>query len=223
MRGLKLLFKSWYKMPVFFWAVVVFSAAGGTLPFFAHEVLGNEEYLFPKMFLFFPMILLTEIGLICGCRDIGGNRLMRSVPIAKELYTKAVPTFITTLIVGISAVMLTAYFIFLGIIGAEQGQFSDTLICGTIFCLPTLIISPLVVRIPGGGVLAVYAVFLPAIIVVLIGGDKVQASGFGIPLWAAAAIFAAAVIVGVGFAFWISAVRFKKSNVKIVQQQMPVE
>ncbi|MDE7231079.1 MAG: hypothetical protein K2N56_11420 [Oscillospiraceae bacterium] len=223
MRSLKLLFKSWYNMKAFFWIAIVLSLAGGSLPFIMHEAFGSEDYMMPKMFIFFPMIMFTELGLICGCRDICANRLMRSMPIAKELYTKAVPTFIIILTVGASAVFMTAYFIFLGVIGAEVQHFSDTLVCGVIFFLPVLVLSPLAARVPGGGLMAVYAMFLPAIVVILIGGDKVKHTGFGLPLWASAAMLAGTLAVGIAAAFWISAVRYKKSNVKIVQQQMPVE
>lgn len=223
MRGLKLLFNSWYKMKFLFWAMLVLAVLIGIMPFFEHEALGSDDYLFPKMFLFFPIILLAEVGLICGCRDICANRLMRSVPIAKELYTRSVPVFITVMVVGSSAVMMTAYFIFLGVIGAEISQFSDTLICGALFCLPILILSPFAARVTAGGVIIVYALFLPAVAVVIIGGDKVQSSGFGLPLWAAAAIFAASLAVGTWFAFWISAVRYKKSNIKIAGYYLPVD
>lgn len=223
MRGLKLLFKSWYNMRAFFWIAIVLSLAGGSLPFFMHEALGSEDYIMPKMFIFFPMIMFTELGLICGCQNICANRLMRSVPIAKELYTRAVPTFIIILTVGVSAVFVIAYFIFLGVIGAEEQHFSDTLVCGVIFFLPMLVLSPLAARVPGGGLMAIYAVFLPVFIVIFIGGDKLKETGFGLPLWAAAAIFAAVLAVGIVFAFWISAVRYKKSNIKIAQTQMPVE
>lgn len=223
MRGLKLLFKSWYNLKAFFWIAIVLSLAGGSLPFFMHEAFGTEDYIMPKMFIYFPMIMFTELGLICGCQSICANRLMRSVPIAKELYTRAVPTFIVILTVGVSAVFLIAYFIFLGAIGAEEQHFSDTLVCGVIFFLPMLIISPLAAKVPGGGLMSVYVMVLPAIIVILIGGDKVKETGFGLPLWASAAMFAGTLAVGIAAAYWISAVRYKKSNVKIVQQQMPVE
>lgn len=223
MRGLKLLFKSWYNWKAFFWIAVVLSLAGGSLPFFMHEALGSEDYMIPKMFIFFPMVIFTELGLICGCQSICSNRLMRSVPIAKELYTRAVPTFITILTVGTSAVFVIAYFIFLGVIGAEEQHFSDTLMCGVIFFLPMLVLSPLAARVPAGGLMMVYVVVLPAIIVILIGGDILKTNGFGLPLWASAAMFVGALAVGIVSTYWISAVRFKKSNVKIAQQQMPIE
>lgn len=223
MRSLKLLFKSWYNMKAFFWIAIVLSLAGGSLPFIMHEALGSEDYMIPKMFIFFPMIMFAELGLICGCQNICANRLMRSVPIAKELYTRVVPTFIIILTVGASAVFVTAYFIFLGVIGAEEQHFSDTLVCGVIFFLPMLVLSPLAARVPGGGLMTIYAVFLPAIIVIFIGGDKLKENGFGLPLWASAAMLAGALVVGIAAAFWISAVRYKKSNVRIVQQQMPIE
>ena len=169
------------------------------------------------------MILFTEIGLVYGCRDIGSNRLMRSLPIAKELYSRSVPLFITVMVVGVSAVLMTAYFIFLGVIGAERAQFSDTLICGALFCLPMLILSPLAARVSAGGVIIVYLLFIPVIIILTVGGDTLQANGFGLPLWAAAAIFAGSLAVGIILAFWISSARYKKSNVRISGVYFPVD
>lgn len=223
MRGFMLLFNNWYRSRLFFWGMTAVTVVVGLFPFFFHEALGSKEYLFPKMYLSFPMMLYAEVGLTYGCRDIGSNRLMRSLPIAKELYTRSLPMFITAMVVGVSAVMLTAYFIFLGAIGAEPAQFSDTLVCCAIFCLPVLILAPLGARVPAGGVIIVFFLYVPAIIVLLVGGDKVKSGGFGLPLRAAIAIFAAALAVGIWFAFWISAARYKKSNVKIAEYYLPVD
>ena len=223
MRGFKLLFNSWYKNKLFFWGMTFLTAAVSLFPFFFHEALGSREYLFPKMYLFFPMILFSEIGIVYGCRDISSNKLMRSLPIAKELYTRAVPLFITVMVVGITAVMLTAYFIFLGAIGAELTQFSDTLICGAIFCLPMLVLSPLAARVQAGGTIIVFFLFVPAELVLLFGGEKIKTGGFGTSIWAAISIFAAALAVGIWFAFFISTVRYKKSNVRISGVYIPVD
>lgn len=220
MRGLKFLLKSWTGMPAFVWITVIMSVGGAVLPFVFHEEFGSDDYLMPKLFLFFPALLCTEIGVICGCRSISANKLVRSMPIAKELYSRAVPLFVVIFTVGVSAVMIAAYFIFLGIIGAESCEFADTLICGAIICFLMLAFSAPVARIPGGGVLVVYAVFVPFALMLVIGGDKLQSQGFGVSLGAAVIIFIAAIAAGSAFAFWISAVRYKKSNYKVYNTMM---
>lgn len=219
MRGLKLLFKEWISSPSAFWLGIVFGVAGGLLPFLMHEEYGNEDYLMPKLFIMMPILMVTEVGLIVGCRSLVSNRLMRSAPIAKELYTRSMPLFASILCVGTLIIVLIAYFIFLGVKGAEICQFSDTLICAAVICLPMLISSPLASMIPAGGLFIVYFGFPFWVLMLVIGGDELQSKGFGAPLWLAVVFFVASLIVGIGFTFWYCNVRFKRSNVKIAQTQ----
>lgn len=218
-----MLFNNWYKDKLFFWGMTVLTVVISLFPFMFHEVLGSNDYLYPKMYVYYPMVFFCEVGLTYGCRDIPSNRLMRSIPRAKELYTISVPLFITVMVVGMSAIMLTAYFIFLSGIGAEETQFSDTLICGAVLCLPLLVLSPFAARVQAGGALMVFFLLIPAIVVMSIGGEKVLTGGFGLSLWAAALIFSLSLAVGIFFAFLISAVRYKKSNVKISGVYLPVD
>ncbi|MDE7362119.1 MAG: hypothetical protein K2N38_09325 [Oscillospiraceae bacterium] len=223
MKGLKLLFDSWKKMSFFFWFGIAFSLVLAVLPFFFNEEVTAEDYMFPKMFIFFPSFFMTEIGLICGCRDIAGNKLVRSFPIAKELYTKSVPMYITILTLGISAVSVIAYFIFLGIIGADAAQFADTLIIGAIVIAPELIVSGFFASIPGGGLFGVYVVALPIVLISTIGGNTVMRKGFGASVSTAAVIFAAAVTVSIVLMFIIARWRYKTSNIKINNMIMNYE
>lgn len=215
MRGLKILFKSWMGMRFFFWFSIVLTVGSMMFVFFFNEAPGADDYLFQKLFTGIPPLLCTELGLICGCRNLPANKLLRSMPIAKELFSRSVPTYIVILTLGVSAVMVMPYFIFLGIIGAEENQFSDTLICMLFFVIPMLIVSPFVARVPGGGMLVVYAAIIPIVAVALIGGDRVQQNGFGLPVGTAAAILAGFVAVGTAFVYWISGVLYRKSNVRI--------
>ncbi len=215
MKGLRFLFDSWKKMPFLFWFSITVSLASAVMPFIFRNEPSAEEYMFPKMFIFFPAFFMTEMGLICGCRDIAANKLVRSFPIAKELYTKSVPTFIMILTIGVSAVTVTAYFIFLGIIGADASQFADTLLIGTFIIAPELIVSILFSNIPAGGVACVYVAALPIVLISTIGGDTVMRMGFGVSLPIAAVIFAAAVIVSAALMFVIAKWRYIRSNVKI--------
>lgn len=202
-------------MPFFFWFGIIFSIAVAVIPFIFHNETAADDYMMPKIFIFFPAFFMTEIGLICGCRDIAANKLVRSFPIAKALYTKSVPIFVMILMLGVSAVCVAAYFIFLGIIGAEAAQFADTLLTGAMIIAPELIVSELLANIPGGGVFTVYAAALPIVLVATIGGDTVMRAGFGVPLPAAALISAAAIAVSAVLMFVIANWRYKKSNVKI--------
>ena len=215
MKGLRFLFDSWKKMPFLFWFSITVSLASAVMPFIFRNEPSAEEYMFPKMFIFFPTFFMTEMGLICGCRDIAANKLVRSFPIAKELYTKSVPIFIMLVTLGFSAVTVTAYFIFLGIIGADASQFADTLLIGTFIIAPELIVSILFSNIPAGGVACVYVAAPPVVRISTIGGDTVMRTGFGVPLPAAVLISAAAVAASAVLMFIIARRRYLKSNVKI--------
>lgn len=216
MRGLKYIFNSWKRMSVFLTVfTAVLGAAFAVLPFVMHQPPGDEDYIFPKTFMFFASVFMTTMGMICGCRDLAMNKLVRSLPIAKELYTRAVPTFIVILSAGLTVVLTGAYFVFLSIIGAEAGQFSDTLIIGAVLCGSVLIFMPLFVHFAGGGLLGIYPPIMAVTGVMLFCGKEVQQNGFGIPLPVSAAVFAAVMILGSEWAFWISAVKFRRTDVKI--------
>lgn len=202
-------------MSFFFWLGIVFSLVIAVMPFIFHADTSPEEYMFPKIFIFVPAFFMTEMGLICGCRDIAANKLVRSFPIAKELYTKSVPVFVMLLTLGVSAVVVTAYFIFLGIIGAGEAQFADTLIIGAIVIAPELIVSGFLANIPGGGALGIYVVALPIVLIATVGGNTVMRTGFGLPIWAAALIFAAVLAVSTALLYIIARWRYQKSNIKI--------
>lgn len=223
MRGLKFLFKDLAGMRVFFWLTITITAGSMVLLFFFNEKVGSEDYLFQKMFVSFPAMFSTELGLICGCRNLPNNKLVRSLPIAKSLYTRAVPLYIVILSLGVTALVMTVDFIYLGIIGAEECQFSDTLICAAVVLPPMIMVSAPAARVPGGGLLDVYVVLIPVLLVIVIGGKNLTKNGFGLPIFAAMAIFAGAILAAILFAFWISAILYQKSNAKILQQQIPVK
>ena len=223
MKGLKFLFQSWRKMTAFFWIGIALSLVFAVLPFIFNEEFSTEDYLFSKMFVFFPSFFMTELGLICGCRDIAANKLVRSFPIAKDLYTRSVPEFVMILTLGVSAVTVTAYFIFLGIIGADAAQFADTLIIGAMVIAPELIMSGFFANIPGGGVLGVYVVALPFVLISTIGGNTVMRTGFGVSVLTAVLIFAVSVAVSTAVMFVAANWRYRKSNVKIYNAAMNYE
>ena len=210
-------------MTVFFWFGIVISLAFAVLPFVFHEETSAEDYLFPKIFIFMPALFMVEMGLICGCRDIAANKLVRSFPIAKELYTKSVPVFVMILTLGVSAVTVTAYFIFLGITGAGAAQFADTLIIGALVITPELIVSGFLANIPGGGVLGVYVMALPIVLIATIGGNTVMRTGFGVSVLTAVLIFAVSVAVSAVLMFVIARWRYQKSNIKINNMVMNYE
>lgn len=218
-RGLTYIFKSWGRFSA--WALVltvVIAAAFAVLPFVMHVPILDSEYLFPKIFLFFGSVFVTSLGVICGCRDLAGNKLLPSMPIAKALYTRAAPMFVVILSAGTSLVLLCAYFIFLGVKCAGIEQYSDTLLMGALVCGPLLFLMPLWVRVPAGGLLGMYPSVLPVVVLMLVCGSEKRRCGFDVPLPISAGIFAAVLVLGTVWAFWISAVKYKKDDVKVIAE-----
>ena len=148
------------------------------------------------------------ITIAFGFRDLSA-KLVRSFPFAKQLYTKSVPLFTIILTLGTVLPIVTAYFIFLKTIGAETVQFSDTLIIGAVICFLLLLTTPIFATAKAGVIFSYCSVFIPIVILVELFGTKFK-NGFGVPLTTAVLIFAATIVFGIGWAFIISSVKYKK-------------
>lgn len=215
MRGLKFMFNSWKRMPK---ALTIFvglmSLAAEVLPFVFHEQLGEEDYMFPKVFLFFGMVVFVCLFAIASGGEMSMNKFVRSTPIAKELYTRSVPLFIAG-VAGVQTVIMGGYFVFLGIKGAELAQFSDTLILGAIVCGSMMLFMPVTFTITMGGLLGLYATIIPIVVTMLALEKGIKLNGFGAPLPLAIGIYAGTLVLGTVWAFGICRSRFKKSKVVI--------
>lgn len=215
MRGLKFMMNSWRRVPKFLLVItVLLTLASIILPFVFHERLGENDYMFPKVCIFFGSVIFMCLFSIVTSGDLTMNKLVRSMPIAKEMYTRSVPLFIV-ICMGAQVVIMLAYFLFLGIIGAEPTQYSDTLILGAIVCGSAFVFMPLAFSVHLGGLYAMYAEFAPIAITLFMLKKEVKLYGFNAPLPLAIGIFAAALILGAIWAFWISKVRFKRSKVRV--------
>lgn len=210
MRGLRFMLNSWKRMPKGLTIFVgVLTLAAEVLPFVFHEPLGEEDYMFPKIFLFFGMVIFVCMFAIASGGEMSMNKFVRSMPMAKELYTRSAPMFIV-MSVGVQTIIMGAYFVFLGIKGAEATQFSDTLILGAVVCGSMMLFMPVTFPVPMGGLLGMYAVFAPIGITLFMLKKDVKLYGFNAPLPLAIGIFAAALILGTVWAFKISEARFRK-------------
>lgn len=215
MRGFKFMMNSWRRIPKFqFVITVLLTLASIILPFVLHEPLGDNDYMFPKVFIFFGVVIFLCLFSIATSGDFTMNKFVRSMPIAKEMYTRSVPLFIL-ICMGAQVVIMLAYFLFLGIIGAEVTQYSDTLILGAIVCGSALAFMPFAFSVSLGGLLGMYAVFAPIFITLFMLKKDIKLYGFNAPLPLAIGIFAAVLILGAIWAFWISRVRFKLSKVRV--------
>lgn len=215
MRGIRYIFNNLKRKRIIMIIGSVFGIAASTLPFIFHEELGSEDYIYPKAFLAFMAVFFSMMTALIGCRDLSYNRLTPSFPIAKELYTKSVPAFISVMAIAFMAVFIGAYFVFLGIIGAESVQFSDTLIISGIVCGTFLLGSPIIMNFQLGGIALLYISLIPLTDTVILKG--VKSTGFGLPIWTGAAIFLGVVIAGTVWTFLMGRVLYRHRKIRIFQ------
>lgn len=212
MLGIRYILNSLKRKRIIMLIGSAFGIAVSVPSFVFHEELGSEDYIFPKAFLVFMAVFLAILTVINGCCDLSQNKLAPSFPIARELYTKSMPAFISAVTIGITAVLIGAYFLFLGIIGAEKVQFADTLIIAGIVCGTFLFGSPIIMRLPLNGITLLYIPMVPLGIAVILAGAK--SNGFGLPIWAGAVIFLGAVIVGTVWTFIFSGILYRRRSIK---------
>lgn len=203
--------------------VLLFSLVSAVLPYAAHEHIGSEDYLFPKIFVFFPSAFLTEMTIIFLIRDFAGNKFVRSMPIAKQVYTRSLPSIIVALTLGLPTVLMGCYFVFLKCIGAEVGQFSDTLLLGAVVCGSLLFFAPVFTQSPAGGVIMIYLASLPLVAAILLMDGLQKSFGFGVPLYISIIIFLLTAILGTMWAFFYSSQRYKKKDGKFLSTQYTVK
>ena len=214
MTGLKFLFKSWFK---YIWTVL-FGAAifiGVTvLGCVAKEDMGSEDYLTSRAFLQLSVYGILTMASILGFVNLNGNKLIRSAPVAKELYTKSVPMFVIILTLIPTVISNGAYFISLAADGAPAAYYSDTLLCMAVQSALNIISFSLLSRVTLGGLLSIYVNMMPYIALLLFIGEDKKCSGFGLPVGTSLLIFAGAVVIASAIAFIVNGIFFKKLNFK---------
>lgn len=209
MQGLKFLFRSWAK---WVWSVVITVLLCGGLTAVAcifNENIGSEDYIYPKFCLQIGVLGAIVILVICGCNDLNNNRLIRSCPIAKELYTKSLPLFIIIMTIGLTVITNGIYFIVLAANGADTAHYSDTLIFAAKNVAVTIIAFSFLSRINFGGIMGIYLFVFEVVFIF-------EQTGLGLTLPAAVLIFAAAVVISVAASFAITSLLFRKKNFKEV-------
>lgn len=221
MRSIRYIFNNIKRTHVMILIAFAIGIVVTTLPFVFHEELGNEDYIYPKSFLAFTAIFFTILTVTNGLRGIAQNKLVPSMPIARELYTKAVPAFISVTTAGIMAVLVGAYSLFLGIIGAETVQFADTLTIAGIALGAFLLGSPIIIYSKMYGIILLYVSMIPLAITIVL--TKARSIGFGIPIWAGAAIFLGAIIIGTVWMFAVSRVQYRRRKQSTTPHHEAVE
>lgn len=212
MLGIRYILNNLKRKRVILLIGIAFGIALSVFPFVFHEEIGSEDYIFPKAFLVFIAWFIAVLAVTSGCRDLSHNKLVPSLPIARELCTKSVPAFISAVSAVSMVVFIGAYFLFLSVIGAESVQFADTLIIAGIVCGTFLLGSPFITRSPLNGIAMLYISVIPVAAAIILTNAK--SKGFGLPIWAGAAIFLSALIVGTVWTFIFSRILYRRRSIK---------
>lgn len=213
MHGLRYIFHNLRHIPISMLVVSLLGIVVLIMPFAFHEELGSVDYIYPKAFISVTAVFFAILSISSGCRDISQNKLVASFPIAKELYTKSMPIFIVISTLIANLILVGAYFIFLGNLGADSTHFSDTLFCTGIISGAFLLCSPLLVRFSGSGVImCIYIPAIPLAGTVIFTGARSE--GFGLPIWVSMGIFIGAIIVGTVWTFIINNILYRRRKIK---------
>ncbi len=214
MRGLEYLFKSWLRCKWCVFITVVLFVGLLVVCCVGREELGSEDYLMSMAFLpivpYCVLVMATTVGFV----SINGCRLIRSSPIAKELYTRSVPMFIIGLTLGSLVIAVGVFFVVVMAHGGSAAYLSDALIFMAIGSGMNIIGYSLLSRMMFGGIIGVYVTMFPYVGIILMLGEDIKHNGFGLPVWVSALIFAGAVIVSSAISFIVCGIYFRKLNFK---------
>lgn len=188
---------------------------------FLNEPCGSEDYLMCKMVLCIGVDILPMVIAIFLCSDITGNRLLRSSPIAKTLFTGAVPIFFTLLIGVMMVVANLSLNIAWKVLGTlTPGQTADTLIITGAFAAFYIICLSLFSVLRYGMVLCTYSLIIPSFSGMIFATNDALAFGFGLTVPAAAAIFCGAILLAMAVSMLICNLAYRKFNFKPYSQTM---
>ncbi len=217
MKGLKFLFGLGFRHIVLNIISVLFIAAMPVVAILVHEPLGSEDYIMCKIGAHIGTMFAVSINLILLCADITSSRLVCSVPFAKSLRQSAIPLY--CIIVSGAPTMLIngAYAIFCMVSGLDMCNISDMLIVSASTMACFIIIGTIALNTYYGICLVIFVTF-PAGVEILAFGNDVWRFGFGLPVWAGAAIFLGALAVSAAIAFALGRFIYSKSDFKPYMQ-----
>lgn len=196
---------------------IVFELGLTSLSFIFSEPLGSEDYLMPKLFLFYPGILMSAIITISMYGDLGANKAVRAMPIAKKLFTRSLPMLISIMIIGIQTAVMIAYFVFLGLRGEVINHFSDTLVIGSVYCFGAALFAPFTVGNSVSangkvvGALLIYC-FMPMLMFIALNDGVVRTGGFGVALPVAVIMFLGVAALGTYWIFYICSKNYRSEK-----------
>ncbi len=173
----------------------------------------EADYLAYKLMSQAGVIIFAMMSALGIIHDVSNGKLMRSSPIAKKLYTRAVPLYGITITLLPSIFNAAVYFIFILITDKNMSDFSDILLwSGAVdfwyFCLSTAAMN---LEQKYGIFLMLYSYF-PIFLTALPVFKEFMKNGFGLPVHISLFIFLALILAGCAAALTLSRILYFKTN-----------
>lgn len=211
------LFKRAVGCTIFMSVLLLFGAA---CAFILFDEMGGEDYLLgPLMSGYMPLFGCCMAFMFLSA-DIAGNRLMRSCPAAKALYTRGLTGVCTAFGAAGAAITLGTRAAVLAVSGGSMDVLSDMMIAlSAAFVLMAFV--PVISMLRYGMFALIYLPMWDMLSIMFITKDTIK-NGFGMPIWAAALIMAAGIAASVVISRIACGLAYAKMNFKpyVQAQQM---
>ena len=211
------LFKRSVCCTIFMSALLLFGAAFAFIPF---DEMGGEDYLIGPLMSGYMPLFGCCIAFMFLSADISGNRLMRSCPAAKALYTRGLTGICTAFGTASAAILLGARAAVLAVSGGNMNVLSDVMISlSAAFVLMAFI--PVISMLRYGMLALIYLPMWNMLSILFITKDTIR-NGFGAPMWAAALIMAGGFAASIALSRVTCGLAYAKMNFKpyVQTQQM---
>lgn len=217
MRAMKFLLNRFFRFWVFIIVMLAVHAVMLAAVMIFHEDLSaddHSDYLMCKLFALIPMSISTLLHMLFLASHTTGNRFMRSVPFAEELYTKAMP--LLSVIVPFVYALLTnaAYAVFILVTGRGIFNISDMLVITAVQCLYLTASGGVILSVNSATTSFVAAYFLPMLFFGAAGFFIDWSTSLNVPLWAAALMLLGGLLVGGAISAATCRIMYLKSDFK---------
>ncbi len=173
----------------------------------------EADYLAYKLMSQLGVIIFAMMSAVGIIHDVSNGKLMRSSPIAKKLYTRAIPLYGITVTLIPSIFNAAVYFIFIFVTGKNISDFSDMLLWSGAVDFWYISISAVAMNLEHKyGFLLIFYSYLPVFLIALPVFKGVMKNGFGLPVHISLLICLAFIAAGCAAALVLSRILYFKTN-----------
>lgn len=214
------LFGCYVGRTIFLCVMLLLGVGAAFIPF---DGKGSDEYLLGAMISGYIPLFVCCLAFMLVSADVSGNRLMRSCPAAKALYTRGLTGVCTILCAVCAALALGARAAVTAVSGGDMSALSDLMLeLSLSFVLAAFV--PMISMLRYGMIALIYLPMFEMLNAMFL-SENIMDNGFGAPLWAAALIMAGSAAVSAVLSRALSALVYSKMNFKpyIQGQQLLTE